>query len=145
MYKCTECGLVFKEPKMMMESHGELLGHCPECLSIGFEDVDDLRCEVCEGGIVEYRGDRWCHECKMKTKQIMNDCIISAINHTDSEMGEIVNTFEDVMNGKKIETFKASQMGKWLMIGVMTVAYELNADIREAFDLVEAWAIGTME
>ena len=42
MYKCRDCGMIFSKPKVMVESHGEELAHCPECMGIAFDDVDDL-------------------------------------------------------------------------------------------------------
>lgn len=145
MYKCRDCGMIFSKPKVMVESHGEELAHCPECMGIALDDVDDLRCSACGDGVVDHRGDNWCHDCRLSTKRIMHDCIIKAVNHTGAKMAEVVNTFEDTMRGKKIETFKESQIVRWLMIGVMMVAFETGADIHEAFEMVEAWAIGTME
>ena len=45
MFRCTECGRVFKEPKVVYESHGfntapyEKLNMCPRCDSMGYKPL----------------------------------------------------------------------------------------------------------
>lgn len=44
MFKCTECGEVFCEPDSWAESHGEILGGCPNC---GGHFEEAYKCEIC--------------------------------------------------------------------------------------------------
>lgn len=77
MYRCNNCGAEFEQPRMMVESHGEKLGHCPNCLDIDYTDIETLHCDACEDGYVEYKGERWCADFFKRTDLKEHDAIIS--------------------------------------------------------------------
>ena len=79
MYRCNNCGAEFEQPRMMVEPHGEKLGHCPNCLDIDYTDIETLHCDACEDGYVEYEGERWCTDCKRATIQAMYGLGIGSI------------------------------------------------------------------
>lgn len=144
MYRCNNCGAEFEQPRMMIESHGEKLGHCPNCLDIDYTDIEELHCDACEDGYVEYRGDRWCTDCKRATIQAMNQAVLGAVHITSATISTAVNTMQDVMMGHEIETKQDRQIASRMMAGVVDIAHERGIPLDEAYQLAEAWAIGTL-
>lgn len=145
MYKCKECGAVFESPRTLKEDHGEVFGRCPECDGAVYYDAYDFVCEACGERMVEVKGERWCQNCKLQTKQIGNDAIVKAIRNTGAKMDDVVKVFEDAMNGYTIKSIRDSMILKALTDGMIALAYETGADLKQAFEMVEAWAIGTLE
>ena len=144
MYRCNNCGAEFENPRMMVESHGEKLGHCPNCLDIDYTDIEELRCDACEAGYVEYKGERWCADCKRATIQAMNQAVLGAVHITGATISTAVNTMQDVMSGHEIETKQDRQIASRMLAGVVDIAYERGIPLDEAYQLAEAWAIGTL-
>ena len=144
MYRCNNCGAEFENPRMMVESHGEKLGHCPNCLDIDYTDIETLHCDACEDGYVEYKGERWCADCKRATIQAMNQAVLGAVHITGATISTAVNTMQDVMMGHVIETRQDRQIASRMMAGVVDIAYERGVSLDEAYQLAEAWAIGTL-
>lgn len=144
MYRCNNCGAEFENPRMMVESHGEKLGHCPNCLDIDYTDIEELHCDACEDGYVEYKGERWCTDCKRATIQAMNQAVLGAVHITGATISTAVNTMQDVMMGHVIETRQDRQIASRMMAGVVDIAYERGVSLDEAYQLAEAWAIGTL-
>ena len=144
MYRCNNCGAEFENPRMMVESHGEKLGHCPNCLDTDYTDIEELHCDACEDGYVEYKGERWCTDCKRATIQAMNQAVLGAVHITGATISTAVNTMQDVMMGHEIETKQDRQIASRMMAGVVDIAYERGVPIDYAYQLAEAWAIGTL-
>ena len=144
MYRCNNCGAEFEQPRMMVESHGEKLGHCPNCLDVDYTDIEELHCDACEDGYVEYKGERWCTDCKRATIQAMNQAVLGAVHITGATISTAVNTMQDVMMGHVIETKQDRQIASRMMAGVVDIAYERGVSLDEAYQLAEAWAIGTL-
>ena len=141
MYRCNNCGAEFENPRMMVESHGEKLGHCPNCLDIDYTDIETLHCDACEDGYVEYKGERWCADCKRATIQAMNQAVLGAVHVTGATISTAVNTMQDVMMGHVIETKQDRQIASRMMAGVVDIAHERGIPLDEAYQLAEAWAI----
>lgn len=144
MYRCNNCGAEFEQPRMMVESHGEKLGHCPNCLDVDYTDIEELHCDACEDGYVEYKGERWCTDCKRATIQAMNQAVLGAVHVTGATISTAVNTMQDVMKGHVIETKQDRQIASRMMAGVVDIAHERGTPLDEAYQLAEAWAIGTL-
>ena len=144
MYRCNNCGAEFEQPRMMVEPHGEKHGHCPNCLDIDYADIEELHCDACEDGYVEYRGERWCTDCKRATIQAMNQAVLGAFHITGATISTAVNTMQDVMMGHVVETKQDRQIASRMMAGVVDIAYERGVALDEAYQLAEAWAIGTL-
>ena len=150
MLKCMECGATFEEARPMTESHGEVLYHCPNCLSLDIEDVSDILCEACKEEAVEVKGDRWCQNCKTTVKQVMHDAIIDVI--TESVEGgscisvtAIVNAFQDIMGGEIIDGPPHSLVADYLAKGIVGVAFACGCNLYMAQEMAEAWASGTLD
>ena len=144
MYRCNNCGAEFEKPRMMIESHGEKLGHCPNCLDIDYTDIETLHCDACEDGYVEYKSERWCADCKRATIQAMNQAVLGAVHITGATISTAVNTMQDVMSGHEIETKQDRQIASRMLAGVVDIAHERGIPLDEAYQLAEAWAIGTL-
>lgn len=145
MYKCMDCGTEFESGRPMMESHGEVLYHCPNCLSFDFEDVSNILCEACEGEAVDNRGDRWCYDCRLATKQCMHDVIVKSVRETRLNIATVVDAIEDILSDGKINEKPNSAIADYLARGIVSIARECGCSLHMAYEMAEAWSIGTMQ
>lgn len=90
MYKCTECGAVFEEPKTWWESRGEFGGSpcseemsgCPNCGECGYEEAE--QCEFCEKYFLEDElHGGVCEDC-IKERSDFNTCYEIGANNPET-------------------------------------------------------------
>lgn len=143
MYRCMDCGAEFDKPRVIRESYGQEFAYCTNCLSENIEDIEDLKCEACEDGYVDYKGEKWCHECKSITAQAMHDVILKTARETNLSISNIVDAIEDLMDGGSPRKTDYT-ITENLMIGIGAIAYDTGCSIETACEMVEAWSIGTM-
>lgn len=143
MYRCNDCGHEFEAARMMEESHGEIFGHCPNCLSTDFFNIDKFQCPGC-WGYKEHVSDRWCRECQAATKNCMSDAILKAVRVSDLSMTNIVNLFEDVMNEETFGMEQSKLVIKCLFDGIVELAFDRGCSVFDAIEMVKDWAEGRM-
>ena len=143
MIRCNDCGHEFESPRIMRESHGEELEHCPNCLSTEIFDLKWYECGACDG-YVEHKDDSWCPDCVIETKRAMERAILKAVRATDLNFSTVVNAIEDLMNEHPIESMAEKYVAYNLMLSIVDLADDRGCSFHTAFDMVNDWAEGRM-
>ena len=71
MWRCNECGRMFREPGHYRENHGEVFACCPSCKDIDIEPVH--LCKACSGHYVS-ESEEFCDECLEVMKRAVDQC-----------------------------------------------------------------------
>lgn len=73
MFKCYDCGVVFDEPYICEEAHGEKFGCCPRCKG-SFDEAK--KCEICDEYFLEdeLNGRLVCDDCIEEQKRNLEIC-----------------------------------------------------------------------
>lgn len=144
MIRCNDCGHEFESPRIMTESHGEEFEHCPNCLSTEIFDLSWYECGACDG-YVRKKEDSWCPDCIAETKRAMERAILKAVRETDLTFVTVINTIEDILNEKQINSKTEFVISKIIANTTVELASDRGCSFHVAFDMVNDWAEGRMK
>lgn len=91
MYRCDECGLLFEEPRIVREEHGEEYGICPNCGG-AYETV--YLCKACGE---EYTEDEYCPECLEIVEDMFGQLIERVKAACNSDRDKALEVISDVL------------------------------------------------